>query len=232
MRPRLAPYLTLFASLLLLAACAPATSDERVDVQQLTGPIGYYPSQAGARWEYLPDGALISDPRVRVQVEGPTVVGPSVLVAWHTRGRAIDTRDYRDYRADGVYLHRVERFGAIFRFDPPMQEFPAPEQMRVGATWSGDSTVLIELDGGKERTSLEVSYVYTIVDRRTVTVPAGEFDVYVIDFTSREFNEDGDVSDELTQQVWFSPSFGEVRTKDGHVLVASNVPREGSDKAP
>jgi len=213
------------ASLLLalLAACTPTTDERRVEVEQLTDPISFYPFQAGARWEYIPDRARLSDPTTVVQVLGPTVVGNEVWVAWHTRGRGLDQTSYRQVRDGGVFLLREERLGTTFTFDPPLQEFPPQSQLRVGASWSGSSTVRLSADGGKQQHALRFDYVYTVVDQRTVTLPAGEFDVFVIDFTTRTFDDGGDVTEELTQQTWFSPYVGEVRTRTGQVLVGSNV---------
>lgn len=221
-RPKLAASL-LPLLVLTLAACAPTADAPRVDVQQLTEPITFYPFQAGARWEYLPDRARLTDPTTTVQVEGPTVVGGQVWTAWHARGRGLDQMSYRDSRANGVFLLREERLGTTFTFDPPLQEYPPSGQLRVGANWSGKSTVHLSADGGKQQRSLPVDYVYTVVDKRTVSVPAGEFEVYVIDFTSRTFDEAGAITEELTQQTWFAPHVGEVRTRNGHLLVRSNV---------
>ncbi len=217
--------LKLLASLivLVLAACAPTADAPRVDVEQLTEPITFYPFQAGARWQYLPDGARLNDPATVVRVEGPTVVGGEVWIAWHARGRGLDQMSYRDSRPNGVFLLREERLGTTFTFNPPLQEYPASGALRVGANWSGTTTVTLSADGGRQQRTLEVNYVYTVVDRRPVTTPAGQFDVFVIDFTSRTFDENGDITEELTQQTWFSPYVGEVRTRNGHLLVASNV---------
>lgn len=211
------------ALLLILAACAPTAEGPRVDVEQLSEPISFYPFQAGARWEYLPDGARLTDPSTVVRVEGPTVVSGEVWVAWHARGRGLDQLSYRDNRSNGVFLLREERLGTIFTFDPPLQEYPPSTQLRVGANWSGTTSVHLSADGGRQQRTLEVNYVYTVVDQRPVTTPAGEFNVYVIDFTSRTFDENGTITEELTQQTWFSPYVGEVRTRNGHLLVASNV---------
>jgi hypothetical protein len=209
--------------LVLLAACTPTTDERRVEVEQLTEPISFYPFQAGARWEYLPDRARLTDPTTVVAVQGPTVVGNEVWVAWHARGRGLDQTSYRQARAGGVFLLREERLGTTFTFDPPLQEYPAEGQLRVGATWSGTSTVRLSADAGKQQHAFRFDYVYTVVDRRTVTLPAGEFDVFVIDFTTRTFDDGGNVMEELTQQTWFAPYVGEVRTRTGQVLVGSNV---------
>src|SRR5690606_24646655 len=108
-------------------------------------------------------------------------------------------------------------------FDPPLQEYPPAAQLRVGANWSGSTSVHLSADGGRQQRSLDVEYVYTVVDKRPVTTPAGQFDVFVIDFTTRTFDEEGSITEELTQQTWFSPYVGEVRTRNGHLLVSSNV---------
>ena len=211
------------ALLVVLAACAPTSDAPLVDVEQLSEPITFYPFQAGARWQYLPDGARLTDPSTVVRIEGPTVVGGEVWVAWHARGRGLDQMSYRDNRPSGVFLLREERLGTTFTFDPPLQEYPPSAQLRVGANWSGTTAVHLSADGGRQQANLVVDYVYTVVDRRPVTTPAGQFDVYVIDFTSRTFDDAGNITEELTQQTWFTPFVGEVRTRNGHLLVASNV---------
>ncbi len=221
--PRLPGPLLLALLLVVLAACAPAGEAPRVDVQQLTEPISYYPFQAGARWAYLPDRARLSDPTTVVQVEGPTILGSEVWVAWHSRGRGLDQMSYRQLRPDGVFLGREERLGTTFEFDPPLQEFPPQGQLRVGLQWSGDTTVHMSIEDGKQRRDMELAYTYTVVDKRLVTVPAGEFEVFVIDFVSRTFDDNGNLTDELSRQSWFAPFIGGVRSQAGHVLVGSNV---------
>lgn len=230
-RNALAVPLTLLL-LLVLAACTPTAEEGRVAVEQLTEPISFYPFQAGARWEYLPDRARLSDPVTVVQVEGPTVLDNEVWVAWHVRGRGLDQMSYRQARPDGVFLVREERLGTVFTFDPPLQEFPPQSQLRTGATWSGQTTVHLSADEGNQQRDLPFDYVYTVVDERTVTVPAGEFEVFVIDFTTRTFDEEGNIVDQLTQQTWFTPYVGEVRTRNGQVLVASNVIEAEPPQAP
>lgn len=210
---------------LLLAACAPSGADApRVGVEQLTEPISFYPNQTGATWEYLPNGARLTDPRTTVQIVGPTVVDGEVWVAWHARGRGLDETSYRQVRADGVWLKRQERLGTTYTFDPPLREYPSQAELRVGGLWTGKTTVHISADAGKQNLALVVDYTYMVVDKRKVTVPAGELEVYVIDFISRTIDENGAVSEELTQQSWFSPYLGDVRLRSNQVLVGTNVP--------
>lgn len=208
---------------LALSACAPSSEAPRVGVAQLTEPITFYPNQTGATWEYLPNGARLTDPRTAVQVLGPTVVDGEVWVAWHARGRGLDETSYRQVRADGVWLKRQERLGTTYSFDPPLQEYPPSGQLRVGALWIGKTTVHMSADEGKQTLNVAVDYTYMVVDKRKVTVPAGEIEVYVIDFISRTTDGDGNVKDELTQQSWFAPYLGEVRTRNQQVLVGTNV---------
>ena len=232
---RIAPALVALALLsVLLASCAPA-SEKQVTVQQLTKPISYYPHQTGAHWEYLPDGAKLTDPRITVDVEGPTVVDGQVWIAWHTQGRGLDVTRYRQYRSDGVYLGRENKLGTLITFNPAIHEFPAEGQLRVGATWDGDTKVTVSATGGSNdqaNKTLDVHYVYTVVDKRKVTLASGSFDVFVVSFTTRTLDESANVTNKLTQQFWFTPDVGEVRDENGNVLIASNVlkpaPKGGS----
>lgn len=214
------------AAVAALGACAPATSDERVEVQQLTEPLTYYPNQTGARWEYLPDAARVSDPRLMRTIEGPTVLDGEVWVAWRTSGRGLDLTSFRQVRGDGVYLKRRVRPGSIITFDPPIREFPAQGELRVGATWSGETEASLEFptaDPKNRNATLELTYTYTVVDRRTVSLLAGEFEVFVVNLVTRTFDEDGAIVEELQQESWFTPFVGEVRTDNGYFLVDTNV---------
>ncbi len=212
--------------LLLLAACAPAGSDARVGVQQLTEPISFYPAQTGARWEYLPNGVKLDDPRIVETIEGPSVLDGEVWIAWHLVGRGLDITRYRQYRPDGVFLKREDKIGTQITFDPPLREYPAAADLRVGANWSGHTTVTVDTPSSNSPTAkrtLDVDYVYTVVDRRTVTLASGTFEVFVVSFTSRTLDENADITSELTQQHWFAPNIGDVRDEVNNFLVASNV---------
>jgi len=235
--------LVALALLFVLAACAPS-SDKQVTVQQLTKPISYYPHQTGAHWEYLPDGAKLTDPRLTVDVEGPTVLDGQVWIAWHMQGRGLDVTRYLQYKPDGVYLGRENKLGTVINFDPPIQEFPAEGKLRVGATWAGDTKVdvVATQDNGRGTSSakqanktLDVHYVYTVVDKRQVTLAAGSFEVYVVSFTTRTLDKNANVTNTLTQQFWFTPNVGEIRDENGNVLIASNVltskPKHGGSAA-
>lgn len=210
----------------LLAACAPAADDERVEVAELTQPVTYYPHQTGLVWEYLPDGARLADPRVVRRIEGPTMLEGRVFTSSRLAGRGLDVRSFREYRADGVFLRREERPGTVITFDPPLQEFPAPGTLRVGATWAGEGSAEIVFPQARpenRRQALRFSYRYTVVDQREVTLVGGTYDVFVIDFVSRLEEESGELVEEISQQSWFTPFVGEVRTQGGYVLVETNA---------
>ncbi|MDZ7707529.1 MAG: hypothetical protein U5J97_06470 [Trueperaceae bacterium] len=227
------PLLLLAAALIvsLVAGCAPTVSEETEAVTQPTGPLAYVPRETGAAWSYLPDRATLDEARVVVRVEGPTVVDGQVRTAWRMVGRGLEVRWFREHREDGTYLVREERPGTVITFDPPILEMVSGP-LRVGQNWTGatTATVLFPEATAENRTStLALEWVTTVVDRRSVTVAAGTFDVFVLNFTSRTLDEDGVVLEELTQETWFSPYLGEVRTENGFFLVDSNLfglPRE------
>jgi len=221
MRMRL---LLLTALLAVLGGCVPVSSDAgpRTQVEQLTRPVGYYPDQAGARWEYLPDNAPVDDPRVIQLVEGPRVVNGRTLISHLTRGAGAEERKFRSIGPDGVELHMRSVPGAQTTFEPPMLEFPA--QLRRGASWSGRTTASTLFPAARPEQRLEVQdirYSYTVVDRRQVRVPAGAFDVYVINQVT-ELLEDGRTVSSETRELWYSPYVGEIRTVGGFYLVELN----------
>ena len=212
--------------LVLLAACAPsAATAPRTSVEQLARSVGYYPDAAGARWEYLPDNAPLDDPRVIQLVEGPRVVGDRTLISHLTWGAAAEERKFRSIGPDGVKLYSRTVPGAQTTFDPPITEYPAPAQLGRGASWGGTtraSTFYPDQRPEFQHEELDIRYRYTVVDRRSVRVPAGTFDVFVINLVTEQLDEAGQVSHRLTQELWYSPYVGEVRTVSGFYLTGLN----------
>ena len=226
---RRAAGLLAWLAIALLTACAPsATGDDGPRAQaasRVTGPVQYIPTATGARWSYLPNGASLSEPLVVTTVEGPTVLDGQVRTAWRTYGRGLDTRFFREHGPDGTFLVREERPGTNIDFDPPVRELPAAP-LRVGQTWSGETTATVtfpEAESGNRVRRMVIDWVTTVVDKRVVDVVAGEAEVFVLNFTSRTTDEDGNVVEELTQETWFAPYLGEVRTENGFFLVESNL---------
>lgn len=212
--------------ILLFSACVPVSEGERVAVTQLADEVTYYPHQVGAVWEYLEEGSLVDSTPVRKRVEGPTIVAGELWVQTRVAGLGFDISGYRQYRSDGVYLLREERPGTQITFDPPIQQFPEEGSLRVGLTWAGSTTAKLffpDASPESQRQELDVDYSYTVVDQRTVNPPAGEFEVFVINFVSRSLDDEGNIVDDFTQETWFAPFIGEVRTAEGYFLTASNV---------
>ena len=211
--------------LLLVAACAPASDPGRVAIAQLSEEVSYYPHQTGIIWQFLPNNAALNEQRIYQQVLGPTVIDGDLWIASQLAGRGLEVFTYRQYRDDGVFILKEVKPGAEIVFDPPIQEFPPEGTLRVGSTWSGDTTVqgyFPEARPEEQRQTWKVNYNYTVVDQRPVTVQSGTFDVFVINFTSRNITESGEVLEELTQETWFSPYVGEVKTENDYYLVESN----------
>ena len=218
---------------LTIGACAPVQEQGRLAVQQLAATPSTYPQETGIQWSYLRDGALLDDPRYVETIEGPAVLDGDVWIAFRLVGGGQDVAHYRQFRADGVYLRRQTRPGGSFTFEPPIRELPAEAELRVGAQWTGTTVatgVFPEAPVGQRRFTQSIDYVYTVVDRRPVTVSGRVYDVFVIDRTARTFGEDGGVVDEVSQQVWFAPGVGKVRHENGWFLVATNF--EAGQPAP
>lgn len=211
---------------LVLAACAPTAADPgRVEIVQLATTPSFYPQETGAQWSYLRDGARLDDPRYVERIAGPTVLDGDVWIEFELLGGGQDVSHYRQFRPDGVFLRRQTRPGGSFTFDPPIREMPAPGDLRVGAIWSGSTTaagVFPSAPVDRRRFTQAIDYVYTVVDRRDVTVGERVFDVWVIDRTTRTYDESGAVAEELTQTQWFAPGVGKVRHENGWFLIDTN----------
>jgi hypothetical protein len=218
--------LAVLALAVATAACAPVADPGRVEVQQFSGTPSFFPQETGLRWSYLPDGARLDEARYLVTVEGPTVLDGDVWILFRLVGGGQDAGFYRQFRDDGVFLRRQTRPGGSFTFDPPIRELPAADELRVGAIWSGSTTVEGVFPGASRpegrRFTQSVDYVYTVVDRRSVTVGTRVYEVFVIDFTTRAFDADGSVAEELTQTLWFGPNVGTVRHENGWFLIETN----------
>lgn len=209
-------------ALAALAACAPAPAP-RTQVTQQAAPATFYPRQTGAEWRFLPEGERRDAPPVVQRVEGPTVVDGTRLVAWRTAGRGLDLRTYRDYRPEGVFIAREEGPGYVTTTAPPIQEWPAEGTLSVGSSWGGRTTATVRFTGAQETRTFGLEYRFEVVDRRTVTVDAGTFDVFVVAFESASLGPGGEALETLRQEVWFAPFVGEVRTDGGLFLVSTNV---------
>ena len=55
-------------------------------------------------------------------------------------GRGLDVSSFKQYRPEGVFVLREVRPGTQLTFDPPLQELPAQDALRLGARWGGESS--------------------------------------------------------------------------------------------
>jgi hypothetical protein len=212
--------------LLGIAACVPTAADPgHVQVVQPFENLSFYPQETGVIWQYLPEGERLDAMRAEKRIEGPTVLQGQVLIATRLVGRGFDQLDFRDHRSDGVFLVHRNLPGHQVGFDPPLQELPAETALLVGASWGGTTTVTVFSPNARpenQRVSGAVSYRFTVVDKRRVSVVAGEFEVFVINFESNSLDAQGNVTDTLRQTIWFSPHVGKVRHELGLFLVEAN----------
>jgi hypothetical protein len=211
---------------LTLIACAPSGTTERVSVDQFQGQVSYYPKEAGASWSYLPANAAVDSQPLVYSIEGPFVINDDIWVATSLVGVGMDGVRYRQYRPEGVFLLREVASGVEVTHDPPIQEFPPEGELRVGATWTGDTTTTLFFPDAKtdeQHQTIQVNYTYTVVDERTINLNAGDFSIFVINLVGRRFDDTGNESETTTQEIWFTPYVGEIKTREGFFLVDSNV---------
>ena len=212
-----------------LAACAPAPA-ARLSVAQLSEAPTYYPHPTGAVWSYLPEGEAENAPVLVQRAEGPTLIDGRTLTAWHATGRGFDTRTYRDYRGDGVFIPRETGPGYVTTITPAIREWPRERTLKVGSSWGGEAVAEINFTDAGKREKVRLEYRYEVVDKRPVTTPAGTFEVFVVSFESRSYGESGETQEVLRQEVWFAPFIGEVKTDTGLFLLQTNLLPE--DAAP
>jgi len=211
---------------LLLGACAPAATKTAEPVQASTpvSRVSFYPLETGLGWSYLPEGEAAGGLPYTLRALGPTVfVGQSVL-AFGLTGRGADQTWYRRVGADGVQLLGFRKPGVTVRLEPPWREAPAEGAWRVGLGWEGVSRVTLTGDDGRTQAQGTLRYRYDVQDRRRVSTPAGAFDVWVV---TRQISDDvGGLlfssTQAQTQQLWFAPFVGEVRTPEGLLLTGRN----------
>lgn len=198
--------------LLLLAACAPRASEPQTNTAIIQGQVGFYPSQPGLDWVYLPPRASIGDPPVRLSVIGPTTFEGQPVIRFRLSGRGLERSYYRQIDASGVRLLGIEDFDRIqvARYTPAIQEYPPQASLAVGARWGGQTREVIELRANNQITRVSdrvLEYTYTVLGKSNVTVPAGSFEVFRI---SLEYRDPRNPSLRETFELWFFPGVGEI----------------------
>lgn len=206
---------------LLLAGCAPSAADT-VAVQQTPNTVAYYPHQAGVARTYLPQGAAVDAPNVTITELGPTSLNDQLLFAERRYGRGDDTTIYRAFTAQGVFITQEDRPAYTLTYDPPLQQFPSPDTLQVGASWGGTTTATFSFSASAQRSSsTTIHYHYLVVQRRKVTVNHATLDVFVID---RSATDPQHPKDSVHQELWFAPHLGLVKTPEDLYLIHSNIP--------
>ncbi len=203
---------------LLLAACAPQAT-QAPEARPLLKETAFYPATTGLEWVYVPEGEALSSPPYRVRVEGPALYEAQEAVRFRSFGRGEDRVYYRQMGAFGVRLLGFQDPSARVVFTPPILEYPPEALLVPGHRWGGTVEGRVELltPGGREPLlSGRLTYAMEVLEEREVRVPAGVFRVFRIRQTYQ------DQAGQTAYEVWFAPRVGEVRTREGRLLVERN----------
>ncbi len=206
----------------LLAACAPAQQSQPlppVTASTSVSQVSFYPSQVGLVWTYQPDGETQGGVPYVLRALGPTVFGATEAQAFNLSGRGADQTSYRLISASGVQLLGFRKPGLSVRLDPPWQEAPAEGAWKVGLTWKGESNIAVQSDDGKTSVSGKVNYSYVVLDQRAVTIGGQTYRVWVV---NRQITDTVGGLFPASQEEWFMPYVGDVRTPEGLLLTARN----------
>ncbi|WP_114313115.1 hypothetical protein [Thermus caldifontis] len=209
---------SLMALTLLLSACLPQAT-QAPEARPLLRETGFYPATTGLEWVYVPEGEALSTPPYRVRVEGPALYEGQEALRYRSYGRGEDRVYYRQVGAFGVRLLGFQDPSARVVFTPPILEYPPEALLSPGYRWGGKVTVRVELltPGGREPLAQGgLGYSMEVLEEREVRLPAGVFRVYRI----RQVYQDERGQD--AREVWFVPRVGEVRTREGRILVEKN----------
>lgn len=208
------------AVLATLSGCAPReTTPGTVAASTNVGRVSFYPAQVGLSWSYLPEGESITSTPYLLTSQGTTLFGDRPALGFRFTGRGADQTSYRTVSDEGQYLLGFTKPGLIVTLDPPLREFPATNAWREGLTWSGRSNVRV-ISNGRIMQEGNVQYRYTVLEKRNVTIGNERLDVWVV---NRQIT--GDVSSlfpETSQNLWFAPYIGEVRTPEGLLQINRN----------
>ncbi|WP_309573196.1 hypothetical protein [Deinococcus sp.] len=212
---------TLTAALLspALWACAPRAATGTVQSSTPVTSVSFYPHDTGLAWSYLPEGEANGSAPYMLNAKGATVYGAQAVQATQLTGRGADQTWFRTYDAAGVHLHGLNKPGVNVQLIPPWLEYPAENAWKVGLSWDGQSQVTIRGADGAVQGQGTLTYRYLVQDRRSVQTPAGTFNVWVV---TRQISDTLGGLFPATQQVWFTPFVGEVRTPEGLLLTARN----------
>jgi len=213
--------LLLLVLLVAIGACTPqqtTPSDEPI-LPRVQGPVDFYPHSIGVYWIYLPQGDPPNYPKYRLSVLGPGQLDGVPAIQERFSGRGQERIYFRRYGNAGVELLGFKEQITLTKvtFDPPMLEYPPEELLRPGYRWGGrsvTSSVFQLPSGNMEQATLTIRYNYEVKGIKQVQVPAGLFDAHVIELTVTD-----DKGNKTVQEIWFVPHVGEVRTREGLLLI-------------
>ncbi|GGM92705.1 hypothetical protein GCM10007092_02280 [Thermus composti] len=208
----------LMALALLATACAPQVTQAPPARPELQVEA-FYPVATGLEWVYLPEGEPLSNPPYRVRVEGPAFFQGKEVIRFRSLGRGENRLYYREVGGFGVRLLGFEDPSARVVFAPAIPEYPPEGLLAPGYRWGGESQVQVTLltpQGEKPLVSGRLAYAFEVLETKEVRVPAGTFRVFRIQQRYR------DEKGETLYEVWFAPRVGEVRTREGRLLVDRN----------
>jgi hypothetical protein len=183
------------------------------------GKTSFYPNAAGLTWQYIKESNSADAPKYKLEILGPSIFHGKTLTAIHFVGNASDQTYFREFSGSGVkfYGFSIAQTGDV-TFDPPIQEYPAANDLKVGATWGGETTVTEpNLADPSKPKSYKISYTYTVLDRQQFKVAEKIYDTYRI-----AYEVISSPTQRSTQTIHFTPSIGEVRTKEGLLLLEKN----------
>jgi len=205
----------------LLAACAPAQQARQapVTVSTSVSQVSFYPFQAGLNWSYLPDGDTQGGQPYTLKALGPSVFGSVQAQAYNLSGRGADQTSYRLISAQGVQLLGFRKPGLSVRLDPPWQEALAEESWKVGLAWQGESDITVQSDDGRTNVSGKVKYSYRVLDQRSVSIGTQSYRVWVV---NRQITDTVGGLFPASQEQWFMPYVGDIRTPEGLLLTGRN----------
>ncbi|MGY2892387.1 hypothetical protein ACVWZX_000377 [Deinococcus sp. UYEF24] len=205
----------------LLAACAPTQQAQQAPVSASTSvsQVSFYPSQAGLAWTYLPDGDAQGGQPYTLRALGPTLFGNVQAQAFNLSGRGADQTSYRLISAQGTQLLGFRKPGLSVRLDPPWQEALAESAWKVGLAWQGESNIAVQSDDGKTNVSGKVNYSYRVLDQRSVSIAGKNYQVWVV---NRQITDTVGGLFPASQEEWFMPYVGDVRTPEGLLLTGRN----------
>lgn len=205
----------------LLSGCVPQTSPEPSPVFY-TSPQSFFPNQFGLDWIYQPQGYKSTDPPYRMSILGPGVFAGKPSLKFRFSGRGQDRVFHRQISAEGVRLLGFEELITELKatYEPAILEYPPISLLSVGYRWGGTTKldIVFTLPNNKnEYYKGNLEYNYTVLAKNTVELPSGRYEVFRITLDSKD-----SAGNQNRQEIWYAPNVGEVRTREGLMLVGRN----------